>query len=383
MTCSVFRLATLVAVLTGAASAAPFTSSSLVVSRIGDGAAALSGSTAAVFLDEFTTAGSLVQSIAIPAANSGANFALTIGGTTTSAGQLTRSVDQRYLTIGGTNAPANTSGANNNGDFRGRTIARVGGGGVANTSTRFEMGGTTLRSVASTDGTSLWMASDIGSNIGGVRALSFGSTTPGTRLNDATTNIRTVNIFNGQLYIGSSTGVPAPSDFRGVSAVGTGLPTTTGQTFSLLPGMGRLGTGADNGNTDSTYDFYFADANTLYVTDDDTTAPASGGLQKWTLNAGTWTKQWTVNADMSTGMRSITGQVTPNGVQLYAITSETTLNRLVSVFDIGSGTPTVAVVATAPTNTIFRGVEFAPVPEPSTILIGFVLAGAGVMWRRR
>ncbi len=377
-------LSCVVAVVVSAqlALAGPFTTGNLVISRIGDGAAALSGNSAAVFLDEYTSLGSSVQSVAIPTTDSGANFALTLSGTSTSQGQLTLSADGNYLFIGGTNAPTGTSTPNSNGSFQGRTIARVGGNGVVDTTTRFVAAGTALRSVTSTDGVSLWSAGDTGSgSTGGARALTYGLTTNGTLLNATTSNIRTVNIFNGQLYIGASTGVGG--DFRGVSAVGTGLPTTAGQTFSLLPGMG----GNNTGNSDSTYDFYFADLNTLYVADDDTTAPASAGIQKWTFNGATWTKQWTVaSGATNVGFRSITGLVTSGGVQLYAISGESSANRLVSLLDTGAGAPSLTTLATAGTNQIFRGVDFAPIPEPGAFLFGLALTslvGGVTAYRRR
>ena len=50
--------------------AAPFTPGNLVVARVGPGAAALNNASTAVFLDEYTTAGTLVQSIALPPAAS-------------------------------------------------------------------------------------------------------------------------------------------------------------------------------------------------------------------------------------------------------------------------------------------------------------------------
>ena len=80
-----------------------FGAGNLVVYRVGDGAA-LSGSAAAVFLDEYTTGGALVQSIAMPTTvqNTG-NRALTASGTATSEGELTRSLDGQYLVAAGYN----------------------------------------------------------------------------------------------------------------------------------------------------------------------------------------------------------------------------------------------------------------------------------------
>ena len=64
-------------------SAAPFTPGNLAVLRVGDGAAALTSAGTAVFIDEYTTTGSLVQSLAIPANGSPQ---LVVSGTASSEG---------------------------------------------------------------------------------------------------------------------------------------------------------------------------------------------------------------------------------------------------------------------------------------------------------
>lgn len=350
-----------VSLFVGVVEAAPYTPGNLVLSRVGDGSAALGAATSAVFLDEYTTAGvNANNTLALPTAASGSNFTFTLGGTSTSQGQLTRSPDGRFLTMYGYDTPVGTTGPASNGTFQGRTVARIDQNGNVDTSTRFVAAGTTPRAAVTSNGTDIWVASDIGSNAGGLRYVTYGSNTSGTLLNSTTNNIRTVNIFNGQLYGSASTGVGG--EYRGVFSVGTGLPTSTAS-FTLLPGMG----GNNAGNSDSSYDFFFSDANTVYVTDDDTTAPASGGVQKWSFNGTTWAKQWTINAANATGARSITGRVLPTGaVELFAIASNTT-SDLFSILDTGSGTPTATFLASAPTNTVFRGVEFAAIPEPASL----------------
>ena len=56
--------------------AQPFTAGDLVVTRVGTGSGALTANATAVFLDEYTTAGVLVQTISLPTAASGANDAV-------------------------------------------------------------------------------------------------------------------------------------------------------------------------------------------------------------------------------------------------------------------------------------------------------------------
>ncbi len=362
--------------------AAPFLPGNLVVSRVGDGTGSVANNVAnPVFLDEFTTAGaSAGNTIALPTAASGANFSVAIGRSTTSAGQLQRSADGRYLLIGGTDAPVGTTNPNSNANFRGRTVARVDSDGNIDSSTRFEAPGTTIRSAYSTDGTDIYTTHDAGAGApspGGLRYMTLGQTDGGTLMNGATTNIRVAGSFNGQLYASASTGVGG--DFRGVFSVGTGLPTTA-SAYSLLPGFGVLGGASNNGNSDSSYDFFFADSTTLYVTDDDTTAPASGGLQKWRFDGSAWVKLWTLTPIA----RSIAGEVDSSGnVSLYLITGDgTTLSSLSDTLSGATAPAAFSTLATAPANTVFRGVELAPIPEP-TSLAAIAAAGLTLVRRRR
>ena len=65
---------------------AAFTPGNLVIYRVGDGTSPLAGTGNPVFLDEYTTAGTLVQSIPMPTTVVGANRRLVAGGTATSEG---------------------------------------------------------------------------------------------------------------------------------------------------------------------------------------------------------------------------------------------------------------------------------------------------------
>ena len=83
---------------------APFTAGNLVVYRVGTGATALSNAATDVFLDEYTTSGTLVQSIALPTSISGSNKRLVSSGTAVSEGFLTLSSDGKYLLLTGYDA---------------------------------------------------------------------------------------------------------------------------------------------------------------------------------------------------------------------------------------------------------------------------------------
>ena len=75
------------------AHAAGFTAGNLVVERAGDGTAFSSNTAEPVFLDEYTTAGASVQTIAMPTADSGSTHTLTERSDGPSEGGLSLSAD--------------------------------------------------------------------------------------------------------------------------------------------------------------------------------------------------------------------------------------------------------------------------------------------------
>src|ERR1700754_585673 len=76
----------------------PFTPGNIVVYRLGDGAGVLGAEAAKVFLDEYTPAGVLVQSISMP---SGANGTKLTGIRDDYSGYLTLSTNGKYLMVPG------------------------------------------------------------------------------------------------------------------------------------------------------------------------------------------------------------------------------------------------------------------------------------------
>jgi hypothetical protein len=346
---------------------AQFTAGNLVVSRVGDGSAALTSAATPVFLQEYTILGASVSGLAMPTVAAGSNRQFTVSGTATSEGFLTLSSDQRYLTIGGYDAAVGTASITSSASNTiNRVVSRIDSQMIVDTTTTIADTASpgNIRSVCSADGSGFW----VGTSAGGVRYVAYG-TNASTQLNTAApTNTRVTNIFGGQLYMSSSSGA-----FQGVGTLGSGLPTTAGQTPALLNGF-PTATGP------SSYDYFLSDPNTLYVADDRTNG--SGGIQKWTQSAGTWSLAYTMAVNATTGMRGLCGSVGAGGaVTLYGTTAiaASNGNQLVSVTDLGAGS-TFTVLATAGTNTAFRGVDFAPVPAPGTLGL---LAMAGVIAGRR
>lgn len=348
-----------------ALSASALMAQDLMVVQAGDGTAALSSGSTACFLKRYTTAGSFVSSISMPIAPSGANQALTLAGTASSEGFLTLSGNGQYLLMAGYGvAPGTPTVAGTTAAAVNRIIGRIDGAGNVDTSTALgdAYNAGNPRSAASLDGSSFWM-SGTGSSGAGVRYISALGATTSLQLSTAPTNIRVVNIQNGQLYFSSASGT-----FQGVSTCGTGVPTTAGQTCTILPGF-PTATGP------SPYDFWFASATTVYVADDRLVA-SGGGIQRWDQTAGTWNLTYTMNVSLPAGCRGLCGSIVGGNAVLYATTAQASANNVVTVTDTGAAS-VFATLVSAPTNTAFRGIEFTPTAAEQTVLpSGFsVIAG--------
>jgi predicted extracellular nuclease len=335
------------------AAAAAFTEGDVVVLRIGDGAGALSGAAAPVFLDEYTPAGGLVQSVPVPTATVGDDRRLTNSGSATSEGALSLSADGRWLTFGGYDAaPGTATVAGTTSAATNRVVARAGADGLIDTSTALgdAYSGGNIRAVTTDDGSRYWTAGATG----GVRFATAGAATSTSITGGAPGNVRAVGIAGGQLYAGS-----ASSPFAGVSAVGTGLPTAAATaTLQITP----------QAASPSPYGFVLLDRDaavpgpdTAYLADD----TAVGGLSKYSKAAdGTWTPRGT----LAGAVRGLTGNVLGDGsVRLYATNGAG--NALLTYQDTAAFDATIAASATtvvsAGAQTVLRGVAFAPAGAPA------------------
>jgi hypothetical protein len=321
------------------------TTAALDIYRIGDGESSITGTGTAVFVDEFALDGTPIGSIAMPTTANGANKSFVASGTATAEGLITRSTDGRYLLLTGYGASLGATVTSSAAATTPRVVARIDALGNVDTTTGFSdfADGSNPRSVASPDGQNLWVTGAAG----GIHFGTYGGTTT-TQLSTTVTNLRQVQIFGSQVFVTDASG----SAVR-LGAVGTGLPTTAGQTIVNIPGFAMTG--------GSPYGFFFADLDastagldTLYVADD------SAGVTKYTLVGGAWTANGTVGSATDL-YRGLTGVVNGTSVALYATRGGSQLVALTDASGFnGAFAATPSVLATAAANTAFRGVAFAP-----------------------
>ncbi len=330
--------------------------SSFFVLRVGDGTAGLSTAAAAGFLEERQADGTLIGApLPLPTASSGGNAICTFAGNATSEGGLSRSGDGHWLTLGCYDAAVGTASVA--GTTTPRVAARISALHSVDTTTRFgtAFSGSNIRGVTSANGGQFWAGGNAASAAnGGLWYATLGAS-GATQVLANPSNTRVPQVISGQLYASSGSGT-----FVNVFTVGAGLPTTSGQTATPLPGMPT--------SSASPYAFALFDLNgsvagfdTLYVADDRTLANG-GGVQKWTFNGTTWSLSATLGSGsgLTTGVRGLAGYQAAGVVTLFVTSTETSANKVIRIVDSGTGTPVGTTLATAPANTVFRGVASSP-----------------------
>ena len=345
----------------GQTNAATLLGGDVAVYRVGDGAAALTSGNFAVFVDVFRKSNgtwSLNQSIAMPTVVSGNNQILTGSGTANSEGFLNLSENGRYIVLGGYNrALTVTSGASGNGIGKYANERTIGlldvATGTVDTTTRGAWGlgsaGQNIRSVASNDGTSFYASTD-----GGIYYGAYGTSAAAPALIKSG-NLRVLEISGGNLLVGSgSVNAIATGSVAGAIGTTSGLPTSTANMTTLFKGAGS-----------SPYGYSLLDLNndgvdeTAYIAD----SASAGGISKMYFDGNTWVSKGVI-AGTYGGLEAV---YNGTSVDIFVTAANgLTLSTLNDASAIGGAlTGTVTTIGTAGTNTAFRGVAVAAVPEPS------------------
>jgi len=344
----------------------PFTAGNLVVLQVGSGGQPLSNQSQLIKLVEINpTTSAIVQTITLPyttAMETGGNFRITAQGSSTNDGNLTLSANNAYFLFTGYNSDTGIvqiSGVTNTK----RVLARVGMDGVADTKTLMDVAKSTgnARCAASNDGSGFWYA---GSTLG-LRYVPYGSTGTGVGgdtaviVSNTITNIRTIQIYGGDLIVGTGSQTVRLGKI-------TGLPTNGGNTMVQLPGV------KTNFGVNSVYMTSLpggpSGLNTLYFASDATAL----GIFKYCLNATTnnWDSLGVMNLPpgSATGFRALTGTTAGSAVTLYTSPG----SKLYSILDATgynvAPTASLVDVYTQPTNTAIRGVQIVPTILPLRLL---------------
>ncbi|MBL7782694.1 MAG: T9SS type A sorting domain-containing protein [Saprospiraceae bacterium] len=355
-TVQIFAVSALIAMLPGSA-LAQFTSGNVVVLQAGDGTNTLANTGNAVLLKEYTPAGAAGITVTVPSTGPSP---MVVAGNATTEGLLTRTPDGTALVFGGyaqalpnaTNLTSSASATIN------RAVGRVSSAGAFTrvaTSSTFHTGGN-IRGAVSDGSNNYWSVGN------GEGTNYFGTTSAAVNVQNVKTNCRGVEVFNGNLYLSTGSGAGAQPNL-GIYQIGTGLPVTSGQTITNII---NTGTGS------SPSEFHFNAAGDVCYIADSRTIATGGGIQKWTFNGSVWSLAYTLGTGTGSTVGAFGLAVDFSGANavIYASTTEATLNRLIRVVDTGVGA-TATTLATATTNTIFRGVALAPVcPTISATIVG-------------
>ncbi len=404
--------------------AAPaFTAGNLVISLSGDsdGSGVYGDNQASpMTLEQITTSGQIVSQMVMPQettvnANGVTEYAISSEYGSSSEGTLELSADGHSLVIAGYGVNADTfneggaavygtaalaqstsvQGGQNTAVAR--VIADINADGVVDTSTALYnvFNENNPRSVATVNGSSFYISGQglKGDTTQGVFYAQDGASSA-TSINDAT-DTRTVEIYNGQVYVSadSTQGATNISDY--------GSMPTSAATPTVLAGIdGSVTLNGTNGNTVngstgtvflSPEDYFFANADTLYIADGGDPkngGVGDGGLQKWVFSGGQWNLEYTLSTGLNlinngagssatgdTGLIGLTGQVEANGtVELYATTeplNDLGVTSVVAIADTlnsmtGAG-ESFTTVMTASAGENIRGIAFAPAPYTPTI----------------
>ncbi|MCF8321170.1 MAG: T9SS type A sorting domain-containing protein, partial [Flavobacterium sp.] len=309
----------------------------------------LTNTATAVVIEEYVPTGasqsSSNYSFAFPATSGPAANQVCISGTATSAGQLTRSENGRYLAVPGYFAAlgaANTT-FTTNGTVRLLNGSGTIGSGIQAT-TLWLSGNNELRGAATDDGTNYWLT-------GGKIGIQH-TNTPGTvtTVSTTVTNTRNIQIYNGQLYFSTA------SSTQGVWQLGSGKPTTASTTATNL--IVATGSNCFSVSPDGLTIYAFSSANQI------SRFTYSGTYSSNSYSGGTWSAAssgftCTAASAIAVDWSGYSFSTSANGAKVFACNS----TILVTANDNGTGFMTTTTLTTISGNNAFRGLAFSPIKQ--------------------
>jgi hypothetical protein len=348
-------LVCITAVLLTNESQAQFTKGNIVVLQVGNGAAALGSTATPVVLKEYnTTTLNQSSSVSTVYVDSAGAARLTVSGTAISEGQMTLSSDSSKLVIAGYDASLGTTVTSTASTIVARVIDTVSYSGIVGradtTKTAFSTGsiGSAVRGYSN----NYWAS---GSNNG---IYYMGNLASPDTVYDASRDVRVIQAANGKLYFSTASGL---------SRIGriNSQPVTGMVTADTMITLG-------SGTTPSPYGFAVNRTESVVYVADDRASANGGGLQKWTLSGSTWTLAYTLSTGSTSGARSVIADWSGGFPVVYAVTAAAT-SALIKLTDSNSTAPAQSL-ATAPSNTAFRSVAFAPKPASCPPPAAFITA---------
>jgi hypothetical protein len=270
--------------------------------------------------------------------------ALRFSGSATSTGYLTNSNDGTLLLFTGANST--TSGATNVNTLNPRGVGKFIASGAYSLATTYTgSSGNQTRSATSTNNSTFYIADQ-----GGIYTnASTGSSPSG--------NFRAIKSFGNVVYTGQSSSTTTLIQIVSISAA-------TGGTITALPGLT---------NNASFQDFYFISSGSngssfdiLYVLS--ATSNTAGSIAKYSLVSGSWVANGTYTTTF--GGFGLAAQKQGTGANLFLSTGQgaLTANNILKVIDASGYNATInintsnnAILYTAPTGTIAKGVAFSPI----------------------
>jgi hypothetical protein len=358
-----------------------FTAGNIVVNRLGNGSATLSGNSTNITIQEFTTTGNLTQSIAIPGTGAGA---VSDSGSATSNGYI--NTFGNTLFVPGYQTEVGTASVNSsNSTVAPRAVVPIGDNGVIGSTSLAGTGwtGNNFRSAIGVGGLLFGSGTASGTN-SGVRY--FDGPNSSIRISNTITNVRNLEIYNDALMFSTGSGTQGIYTLGAVSSLD--LSAANQNTATLLIASG------------SPYGFYVnTTLGVAFIADDAITA--SGGIRRFDFDSinNTWDETWSFRLDsandafssLTSGVVSVRGlaveyDASQSLFNLYATTTAVAPDSQLIGFSDGLVSTLTAgdnytVLASAGTNYVFRGVDFAPVPEPGTWVL--ITIGLSVVLMRR